>query len=136
VREANKRFNSTGHTYEISLNGQCDIELCQDRDLGVPACKLNTISLLDIKNHSNLCVDVLAAIDKVEDITTVLTKKDQKNLSKRNVTLIDDSCTQVQLTLWDNAVNKITPENIGEIFGFKGLSVREFNGNRLYIIIS
>lgn len=128
VREANRRYNTTGHTYEITLNNQCNVEPCTDREIGTPTCKLNCIPLIDIKNHPNECVDVLAIVDKVGDISTVKVRATQADLSKRDVTLIDESCTQIQFTLWGDSVDKITSDNIGHVFGIKGASVREFNG--------
>lgn len=128
LREANKRFNSTGHAYEITLNAQCDIDRCDDRDIGTPTVKLNNVPLVDIKNHENECVDVLAIIDKVGEIASVTTKTTQQQLQRRNVTLIDTSCTKVLITLWRDDVKKITPEQIGQVIGIKGASVREFKG--------
>lgn len=128
VREANKRFNSTGHIYEITLNVQCNVELCTDRHIGTPVVKLNAMRLLDIKHHANECVDVLAIIDKVDEIGSVTAKATQQQLSRRNVTLIDMSCTQVVMTLWGNDVDKITPDQVGQVIGVKGAPVREFNG--------
>lgn len=89
---------------------------------------MRCIPLLDIKNHPNECVDLLAIIDKVDEISSVIAKATQKNLRLRNVTLIDDSCTQVKLTLWENDMDKITPDMTGSIIGIKGAPVREYNG--------
>lgn len=105
------------------------MEVCNDRDIGIPACKLNCIPLIDVKHHANECVDVLVVVDKVDDIVNVTIKSTQKIVPRRNVTLIDDSCAQVQFTLWNDHVDKITPESLGNVFGIKGASVREYNGN-------
>jgi len=70
----------------------------------------------------------LVIIDKVDEISSVTAKATQQPLQRRNVTIIDRSCTQVVMTLWGNDVDKITPDQIGQVVGIKGASVREFNG--------
>ena len=55
------------------------------------------------------------------------TKKDQKQLDKRDIFLVDKSGTETCLTLWgDNAKNFSIP--LQTVIGVKGASVREFNG--------
>ncbi|CAD5228882.1 unnamed protein product [Bursaphelenchus okinawaensis] len=126
VRESNKRFNSTGHPYELTLNNGCSVEVCTDRVVEPTNIKLNPISLSDIKVHPNECVDVLAAIDSVEEVSTV-NAKDGRTLHKRSINLIDDTKTQVQLTLWEDDAHNFDYQ-VGDIIGLKGASVREFNG--------
>jgi ssDNA-binding replication factor A large subunit len=79
--------------------------------------------------HANECIDALAIIDGVDEPSSVVAKATQKTLIRRNVTLVDDGCVQVQLTLWSDDVDKITPDMIGNVIGIKGAPVREFNGN-------
>lgn len=96
---------------------------------------MNLIPLIDVKDHANQMVDVMAVIDKVEEVATVVSRTTQQPLRRRNVTLIDESCTQVVLTMWNDQVDKFTEENIGEVWGVKGASVREFNGERFLSLI-
>jgi ssDNA-binding replication factor A large subunit len=95
--------------------------------------KLNLMPLSDIKHHPNECVDVLAVVDKVDDISEVTARATQQLLKKRNVTLVDQSCTAVTMTLWANQASSFGSENTGRILAIKGASVREFNGNHTSI---
>lgn len=126
MKEANKRFNSTGHPYELSLNQHCEIEHCNDRKIEVAPLKFNVVPLADIKMHANECIDVLGVIDKVDDVTTV-NSKDGRTLHRRNISIIDDSASVVQLTLWEDDAHNFS-YSVGEVVGLKGASVREFNG--------
>ncbi|CAD5235169.1 unnamed protein product [Bursaphelenchus xylophilus] len=126
VRESNKRFNATGHPYELSLNSSCTLEPCIDRVVAPTSIKLNPIPLSDIKMHANECVDLVGVIDTVDEVSTV-NAKDGRTLHKRNVGLIDDSKTQVQLTLWEDDAHSFDYQP-GEVVCVKGASVREFNG--------
>jgi len=89
---------------------------------------LNLIPLADIKHHQNECVDVLAVVDKVEEVGEVTARTTQQQLKKRNVVLLDQSQTAVTMTLWNEQALSFTDENVGRIFAIKGASVREFNG--------
>lgn len=127
VREANKQFNSTGHPYELSLNSTCDIEPCSDRKIEAAPLKFNVIPLNEVKLHAQGFIDVLAVIDKVDDIATVNSSKTGATLFRRNVSLVDDSNAIVQLTLWGDDAKDFN-YNPGEVIGLKAASVREFNG--------
>ncbi|KAI6205491.1 hypothetical protein M3Y94_00798300 [Aphelenchoides besseyi] len=126
VREANKRFNSTNNSYDITLNGKCDVDLCTDRRIENTPVKVQPVALTDIKNNTANCIDVIAVVDKIEEPTSVTTKAG-KPLTKRDAYLIDDSMVRARVTFWeDQAMSFDVPE--GTIVTLKGVNVREFNG--------
>lgn len=151
VREANKRFNSTGHSYEITLNAKCDVsssssacsfilsfqvEPATDRFVEETAMKLRPIKLTEIKSHANECVDVVAVVRECNDAQQ-LTSKQGKNLTKRDVLLVDDSMVEVRFTLWEEAALDPGPfAMVGSAVAIKGASVREFNGRPFSIVLS
>lgn len=49
-------------------------------------------------------------------------------MDKRDVYLVDESGVEVALTLWGDKAVEFNNENIGQVIGIKGCSVREFNG--------
>ncbi|KAI6173387.1 Replication protein A subunit [Aphelenchoides besseyi] len=126
VREANKRFNSTNNSYEITLNSKCDVDLCTDRQIQNTPVKVQPVPLACIKNNTGNCIDVIAVVEKIEEPTS-LTSKAGKQLVKRDAYLIDDSMVRVRITFWEEqALSFDVPE--GTVITLKGVSVREFNG--------
>jgi ssDNA-binding replication factor A large subunit len=58
----------------------------------------------------------------------VLSRKDQQQLTKRDIFLMDKSATEIRYTLWgEDAMNFSVQQGI--VIGIKGALVREFNGN-------
>ena len=70
IRNANKRFNNTGHDYEISLNSDCVIEECEEQ-IAKAKFVLKPVPLAKINELNGQSIDVLAVIEKVEDCQTV-----------------------------------------------------------------
>jgi len=73
-------------------------------------------------------VDVLAVIDRASDLTQVTTRADQKQLDKREIFLVDESNTEVSVTLWGEQAKEFDKNNVGQVVGIKGANVKEFNG--------
>lgn len=70
IRGANKRFNSTGLDYEISLNADCTLEVAEEQ-IEKPKILLKAAPLDQLAASNNQTVDVLAIIEKTEDCQTV-----------------------------------------------------------------
>jgi len=60
----------------------------------------------------HLCVslplDVIGVVRSVGDITKVIAKQSQKEITKREVFLVDEGQVQVRLTLWSSDVGSRT----------------------------
>lgn len=127
IRNANKRFNNTGHDYEISLNSDCVIEECEEQ-IAKAKFVLKPVPLAKINELNGQSIDVLAVIEKVDDCQTIMSR-DQRELKRRNIHLIDQSGALINLTLWaEHAVAFDPAETEKRVIGIKGAFVREFNG--------
>ena len=71
IKPANKRFNATGHDYEITLNHDSTIEESSDQNCEAPKFILKKVALNQIASMPGQMVDVLAIIDKIEDVVNV-----------------------------------------------------------------
>jgi replication factor A1 len=134
IRPANKRFNSTGHDYEITLNHDSIIEDSDDQTLETPKFVIKKVTLDRLSLYSGQAVDILAVVDKVEEAATIRTK-DNREVVKRNVQLIDQTATSVSLTLWGDQAQSFNVEE-GRVLGIKGAVVREYNGTYSLSFIS
>ncbi|KAE9556693.1 hypothetical protein FO519_000099 [Halicephalobus sp. NKZ332] len=127
IRNANKRFNSTGHDYEISFNSDCVVEDC-DEQIAKAKFVLKPVPLAKINELNGQTIDVLGVIEKVEDCQTIMSR-DQRELKRRNIHLIDQSGALISLTLWaEHAIAFDVAETEKRVIGIKGAFVREFNG--------
>ncbi|CAJ0963443.1 unnamed protein product, partial [Mesorhabditis belari] len=128
VRQANKRFNSTGHDYELSLRTAEDVIPCLDHQIDKPPFQLRRVMLNNVAQHKgDGLIDVLAVVDNVGSVNQ-FTARNGNEVVKRDVTLIDESGTQVAMTLWAQHAKDFDDEGTGHTIGIKGALVREFNG--------
>ncbi|KAK0414152.1 hypothetical protein QR680_007173 [Steinernema hermaphroditum] len=132
VKAADKRYNSTGHDYEITIRNDADVSVCTDRAVMKAApLKLNVRPLNKIgAGLQGQGIDVLAIVEKVDEPSDVTVRSTGNIIKKRNVYLVDDSNTMVQLTIWnDKAVEFNVDPGEHPVIGIKNAQVSEYNGN-------
>ena len=52
----------------------------------------------------NIFTDVLGIVRSADELTSVVSKQTQKELKKRDITLVDSGQVQIRMTLWGNDV--------------------------------
>jgi replication factor A1 len=99
VKPANKRFNHLNNDYELTLDQNTVIQKAAD-DGAVPMIKYSFVDISDLKNaQKDDIVDICAIVTSTGQVGSITTRAG-KELSKRAVTVVDTSNTQVELTLW------------------------------------
>lgn len=80
----------------------------------------------------NATIDLLGVVKAFTPESTITTKKDGREVSKRELTIADDSGTEVRLTLWGEKATQDPAQWEGHpIVAFKGVKVSDFNGRSL-----
>ncbi|GMR42285.1 hypothetical protein PMAYCL1PPCAC_12480 [Pristionchus mayeri] len=129
VRQANKRFNNTGHEYELSINANSEVAPLKDSQvLKPPPFELkNRVRLDELPKRVNEVVDVLACIDKVNPVNT-FTSKNGVEYTKREISLIDQTGVNINFVLWGEQAKNFPEHTEAQPLGVKGAFVKEFNG--------
>lgn len=106
LKQGNKAYNKCSCPYEITFDQSTKIELAQDEGLISPQ-RYNFIrSISDIKTlEENATIDLVAIVKYVSDCSKVTTRTG-KDVLKCDLTLIDQSNTEICLTLWEKAAEK------------------------------
>lgn len=83
--------------------------------------KYSFVSISDISNTEvNAHVDVIGVIKEVGDVGQIVTKSTQRQLSKRDITLVDSTAMTIKLTLWGSSAE--TFEGVqGSVLAAKGV---------------
>uniref|UniRef100_A0A671MKK6 Replication protein A subunit n=1 Tax=Sinocyclocheilus anshuiensis TaxID=1608454 RepID=A0A671MKK6_9TELE len=103
LKIANKQFSSLKNDYEMTLNGETSIIPCEDSH-DVPKVQCDFVSIADLESREkDTIVDVIAVCKNTEDMTRIMTKN-SREVSKRNIQLMDMSGRVIQLTMWGNDV--------------------------------
>jgi replication factor A1 len=131
VKTANKKFSTLQNDYEITLNQDSVIELCEESNEPLPQMRFKFVLIKDLENISQQSViDVIGICKAVDECVTVISKKTNKELKKRDLHLFDKSLCEVRLTLWNEMAEQFDCP-INSVIAVKGAMVGEFNGKTL-----
>ena len=121
VKNANKQYSKLNNDYELTFKDNGMMELAEDTG-DIPTVTYNFVSVSDLAScakDSN--VDVIGVVKTAGDATNITTKAG-KELTKREITLVDKSNTQVTLTLWGNTAETFDSSH-NPIVAAKGVRV-------------
>ena len=121
VKNANKQYSKLNNEYELTFKDNGMMELAEDTG-DIPTVTYNFVAISDLTGcakDSN--VDVIGVVKVAGDATNITTKAG-KELTKREITLVDKSNTQVTLTLWGSTAEAFDP-SYNPIVAAKGVRV-------------
>jgi replication factor A1 len=141
VKVANAKWNTCKSEYEISFNNNCEIiQVQDDGDVQKVSYERFMIDQIENTQPGYRRIDILGVVLNVDSHSTFTSKKGNE-LTKRELTVADESGASVRVTLWgelaftpdenfeNNPVVLITKCNIGD-YGGRSLS-SAFNGSSL-----
>lgn len=134
LRFANKKFNSLKNDYEIVLDTNSVVQRVDGANVRVPKVLYSFVNIDQINDvAANEVIDVIGIVKEVGELGTIKTKKDGRDLAKRNITLVDTTDRAIEVTLWgDHATNFQRPD--GEehpVLVVKACKVSDYNGKSL-----
>ena len=135
VKFTNRKFNNLPHEYELTFDRDTVVEKCEDQE-SAPKVKFNLINIEDIQNvEKDSTIDTIGVLKDVGNTEQITSKTTGKPFDKRDLTIVDETCHSIRLTIWGNtATNFEVPE--GSVIAFKGARVSDFNGKSLSLLSS
>ena len=99
----------------------------------MPAIRYDYVDFTQLEkmNKDNAFVDVLAVIHTVDDLTTIMTKRDSRELSKREITLMDQAQIAVKCTIWGKNAEEWSHQ-VGDVIAIKKAKLSDFGGTLWY----
>ena len=132
IKPANKQYCDF-HEYEITFNR--DTTVVAQADAGDLKIEYNLVKLSELEaKEPNSLVDICGIASDIGGVTEVVSRKDSRQLKKRNVTIVDDSNTSVELTLWGKTAEDFEAEEPGQpkhVVVIRKAKVSEWNGRSL-----
>lgn len=131
IKTANKKFSNLNNDYELTLTGESQVFPCHDFDESqMPALKFNFTQLNKVKDTDvDTILDVIGVCQSAGDVVNLVSKTTQKELKKRDVTLVDQSMSSVVFTLWDTQAEEFDA-SLQPVVAIKGCRIREFMGSK------
>ena len=134
IKQVDRKWNrQASHNCEITLTAETEIVQTHN-DPTIRSVRYKFVKIGDIPSYSaNDTVDVVALVKTVSPLTEFTSKKSGKPISKRAITVFDDTNTSIEVTLWGPTATKNTEEVLAgsPVVALKSLQVTEYNGRSL-----
>ena len=135
LKTANKQYSNLSNDYEMTFNADTTVELCNE-DVDLPSVKFDftKINELDSKTPGNQ-VDLIGVVKSCGDIGTVIGKASQKEITKREIQLCDQSGMVVNVTLWGSEAQSFDGSS-NPVLAVKGVRLSDYGGRSASVLAS
>jgi replication factor A1 len=132
LKVANQQYNTCKSQYEVSFDQNSEIHLMDDTgEIQAHIYDFSKIAALESVEAGKI-VDILAVVKTVGEPTSIISKKTGQELVKCDMTIVDDSGTEIALTLWGDQARKAPSEFANQpIVGFRHVRVGDYGGKSL-----
>lgn len=130
VKTANRQFNTCKHRYEITFDKEALIAEAQD-DAEIDAIKFSVCNLRSVGLRPLPCnVDLCGVITDYRPVLS-FTARNGQELTKRQITIADDTATSIDVTLWgDKAKQEDNNFSGNPVVVIKGVLIKEYKTGR------
>jgi len=143
LKNKNKNYNTTQQDYELTLSKISTIEEVFGDSDDVPTQIYDFKALNELENivivkdatgrAERKVIDICAVVKEAGEVNTIHIKSQDKDLAKRELTLVDDSSRSVKCTLWGDEANNFDQMNVGSVVALKGASLSDFGGRSISV---
>ncbi|XP_047141686.1 replication protein A 70 kDa DNA-binding subunit isoform X1 [Hydra vulgaris] len=137
LKTANKQYSSLKNDYEMTLNNDSLVELCNDL-CDLPTLQFNFKQIKSIEDvNKDALIDIVGIVKSSSEMQQITSKATNKQVWKRDITIVDQSGSAVQATIWGSEAEKFeeyTDKN--PVVAIKGAKVSDFGGRSLSILNS
>uniref|UniRef100_A0A3P8ZLN0 Replication protein A subunit n=1 Tax=Esox lucius TaxID=8010 RepID=A0A3P8ZLN0_ESOLU len=134
LKVANKQYSTLKNDYEMTLHSETSILPCTD-DQGLPMVQCDFVPISQLEHRDkDAIIDVIGVCRSVEDVSR-LTTKTSREVSKRDIHLMDSSAKMVTVTLWGEEAERFDG-SCQPVVAVKGARVSDFRGRSLSALFS
>lgn len=129
LKPANKQYSQLKNDYEMTMNSDTQIQPCIEEYSSIPKMKYDLVTITDLADKpADSVVDVIGICKEAGPVQK-FTSRANKELTKREITLIDQSNASISLTLWGNEAVTFNDFDNPVVF-LKGAKLGEYNGGK------
>lgn len=123
---ANRQYTKLDAVYEIQFNKNTIIKEIESEsdvpDINFKVLKLNEINF----DHINEKVDVIGIINEISETSSLFISSNQKNILKRDLAIIDETNSLMNVTLWGSKATEISKNDLYQVVLIKDAIVKNF----------
>lgn len=133
IKVANKRYTHIKNDYSIDMNVDTELKVAEN-DSSIQSDTYDFKKLKDLAEMADKSyVDCCGVISNITDVQTFTSKRTNKELTKRGLTICDDSGADVECTLWGDEANSFDANHLNKVICLKAARVSEYNGKSVTI---
>ena len=132
LKVANAQYNNCKSNLEITFDDKAEIHLCND-DGNIQKQTYDFLKIAAIEQaEKDSYADILAIVKSVSDPVNLISKKSGNELTKCDLTLVDDTGVEISMTLWGEQA-RTAPSQLGgqPVVAFRRARVSDYNGKSL-----
>ncbi|XP_039109727.1 replication protein A 70 kDa DNA-binding subunit isoform X2 [Hyaena hyaena] len=135
LKIANKQFTAVKNDYEMTFNNETSVMPCEDGH-HLPTVQFDFTGIGDLENKSkDSLIDIIGICKSYEDAIKITVKSNNREVSKRNLYLMDMSGKVVTTTLWGEDADRFDGSR-QPVIAIKGARVSDFGGRSLSVLSS
>lgn len=134
VKIAKRQYGSIQNDYEIAVDSNTTIKAVLDEIIEIPEVLYSFVPISKmVDNKKDDIVDVIGIVKECGELSEITVKSTQKQLTKRDLTLVDTSSASIRLTLWGKQAQEFTEQEAASkpVIAIKGVKVNEYQGKTL-----
>ncbi|XP_045629217.1 replication protein A 70 kDa DNA-binding subunit isoform X3 [Ursus americanus] len=135
LKIANKQFTAVKNDYEMTFNNETSVMPCEDGH-HLPTVQFDFTGIGDLESKpKDSLIDIIGICKSYEDATKITVKSNNREVSKRNIYLMDMSGKVVTATLWGEDADRFDGSR-QPVMAIKGARVSDFGGRSLSVLSS
>uniref|UniRef100_A0A8C8S6D7 Replication protein A subunit n=1 Tax=Pelusios castaneus TaxID=367368 RepID=A0A8C8S6D7_9SAUR len=135
LKTANKQYTAVKNDYEITFSNETSVVPCDDAQ-HLPSVQFEFVPISDLENTpKDSIIDIIGVCKSYEDISKITLKASNREVSKRNVHLMDTTGKMVTVTLWGDEAERFDGSR-QPVVAIKGARVSDFGGRSLSVLSS
>lgn len=135
LKTANKQYSNVQNDYEMTFNQDTVIEPCTE-EVDLPGINFQFVGLNELDSKAaNSLVDVIGVVKTCGDVGTVTGRQSQKEITKRDISLVDQTGMSVNMTLWGNEATNFNGDG-NPVMAVKGARLSDYGGRSLSVLAS
>ncbi|XP_035946962.1 replication protein A 70 kDa DNA-binding subunit isoform X3 [Halichoerus grypus] len=135
LKIANKQFTAVKNDYEMTFNNETSVMPCEHGH-HLPTVQFDFTGISDLENKpKDSLIDIIGICKSYEDATKITVKSNNREVSKRNIYLMDMSGKVVTATLWGEDADRFDGSR-QPVMAIKGARVSDFGGRSLSVLSS
>lgn len=136
VRISKRQYGNVQNDYEIAASADTVIVPVLDADNDIPSIHYSFVKIAKVsESNKDDVLDVIGIVKDCGDLQQITAKTTQKQLTKRDITLLDNSNASVRVTFWGQLAEEFNDAQAASrpVLAIKGARVNEFQGKTLSV---